>query len=246
MHDTRITLTSGMRERLAVGHGPDLQPVSNWDLTVLAGAGGWRSSVSDMLRFLGAAGTPPQSLLGDALRMSLAQRRPTGQAGLGIGLGWHLLDTKRGAVAWHNGGTGGYRSFIGLVPATGANVVVLSNTAADVDDIGLHWFDPGTPVTHPPPPRAAIEVETAILQRYAGRYELSPEFAVDVTHEDKALFVQATGQPRFPVFAASPTRFFLRVVDAEVEFTLDASGAATGLVLHQDGRATPGRRVTPR
>jgi D-alanyl-D-alanine-carboxypeptidase/D-alanyl-D-alanine-endopeptidase len=45
------------------------------------------------------------------------------------------------------------------------------------------------------------------------------------------------------VFAASPTRFFLRAVEAEVAFTQDASGAVTGLVLYQGGRETPGRRV---
>jgi hypothetical protein len=55
--------------------------------------------------------------------------------------------------------------------------------------------------------------------------------------------VQATGQQRFRVHPASPTRFFLREVEAEIEFTKDASGKVTGLVLYQGGRETPGRRV---
>lgn len=44
-------------------------------------------------------------------------------------------------------------------------------------------------------------------------------------------------------YAASPTRFFLKLVEAEVEFMADGSGAITGLVLHQGGSATPGRRL---
>jgi hypothetical protein len=76
-----------------------------------------------------------------------------------------------------------------------------------------------------------------------GRYELAPTFAIEVTREGDALFVQATNQPRFRAYAASPTRFFLRVVEAEVEFVRDASGAISGLVLFQGGRETPGRRV---
>ena len=83
----------------------------------------------------------------------------------------------------------------------------------------------------------------ATLQRYAGRYELAPTFVVEVTAEGDRLFVQATNQPRFRVYAASATRFFLKVVEAEVEFLTDSSGAVTGMVLHQGGRSTPGARL---
>jgi hypothetical protein len=48
--------------------------------------------------------------------------------------------------------------------------------------------------------------------------------------------VQLTGQPRFPVFAESETRFFLKVVDAQIEFANDDKGAVTSVTLHQGGR----------
>ena len=59
------------------------------------------------------------------------------------------------------------------------------------------------------------------------------------------LFAQATGQPRFEIFPASETRFFLRVVDAEIEFTPapTAGGRSPRLVLHQGGRDTLGERT---
>jgi hypothetical protein len=38
---------------------------------------------------------------------------------------------------WHNGGTGGYRSFVGFVRDSRAAVAVLANSAMDVDDIGV-------------------------------------------------------------------------------------------------------------
>ena len=37
-------------------------------------------------------------------------------------------------------------------------------------------------------------------------------------------------------------RFFLKVVDAQVEFTRDASGKVTGAILHQGGRSMPAPR----
>jgi hypothetical protein len=42
---------------------------------------------------------------------------------------------------WHNGGTYGFRSFAGFNPATKTGVVVLCNTFADNDDIGVHVLD---------------------------------------------------------------------------------------------------------
>jgi hypothetical protein len=59
-----------------------------------------------------------------------------------------------------------------------------------------------------------------------------------MTVEGNQLMTQATGQPRFPLFAESETEFFLKVVDAEVEFIRGARGEVTHLILHQGGRDT--------
>ena len=84
---------------------------------------------------------------------------------------------------------------------------------------------------------------TGILETYVGEYELAPTFSIVVTLEDGALFAQATGQQTFPIFAESETEFFLRVVDAQVSFTKDDSGAVTGMILHQNGANQPARKI---
>jgi D-alanyl-D-alanine-carboxypeptidase/D-alanyl-D-alanine-endopeptidase len=38
---------------------------------------------------------------------------------------------------WHNGGTGGYRSFVGFLPGSRVGAVVLSNSGNDVDPVGM-------------------------------------------------------------------------------------------------------------
>jgi hypothetical protein len=53
---------------------------------------------------------------------------------------------------------------------------------------------------------------------------------------------QITGQPKLELFASSETRFFLKVVDAQVEFYSDASGRVTHIVIHQGGRDTKALR----
>jgi hypothetical protein len=80
--------------------------------------------------------------------------------------------------------------------------------------------------------RPVAKVEGAVLDTYVGKYQLAPGFVLDVTREGDRLYVQATGQPRCRVHPASATRFFYRVVEAELEFAKDGSK----VVLTQNGR----------
>ena len=89
----------------------------------------------------------------------------------------------------------------------------------------------------------AVTVDAKILERYAGRYELAPEFILTITAENGKLFGQATGQGKLEMEIVSETRFSVRRVGAEVSFVVDAKGVVTGLVLHQGGRDTPGKRL---
>ena len=93
-----------------------------------------------------------------------------------------------------------------------------------------------------PADRTSISVPDKTLELYVGRYELAPQFVIAVTREGAHLYGQATGQPRFEMFATTPTEFFLKVVDAQVSFHTDKSGRADSLVLHQNGRDMPGKR----
>ena len=54
---------------------------------------------------------------------------------------------------------------------------------------------------------------------------------------------QATGQGKNEMFAEKDNFFFLKVVDAQVEFTKDANGKTDKLILHQNGRDTPAKKI---
>jgi hypothetical protein len=87
-----------------------------------------------------------------------------------------------------------------------------------------------------PPTRTEIKVSPAILAQYVGTYQVTPTFNFTYMLDGDQLVTQATGQQKFPVFAESQTRFFLKVVDAEVEFFTDDKGQVTHLMLYQNGR----------
>ncbi|HEV2670005.1 MAG TPA: serine hydrolase [Gemmatimonadales bacterium] len=238
MRETAITLSPALRARLAPGHDGDGKVVANWDLPTLAGAGALRSTARDMLTYLAANLDTTTGPLAGAMRDARTPRRDAGRPSMQIGLAWHILSRPAGNIVWHNGGTGGYRSYVGFDPVRRVGVVVLANVGnANVDDIGFHFLDETLPLQAPPPRRTEIALDSLVLARYVGEYEFAPTFHITVTREGAHLFVQATAQPRFPVYAESDSTFFLKVVDAQITFRPD------GMVLHQNGQHLPGRKV---
>jgi len=89
----------------------------------------------------------------------------------------------------------------------------------------------------------SVAVDPKSYDAYAGEYEVTPTFTVKVYKEGDKLMTQATGQPAFELFPESENKFFLRVVNAKVTFTRDEKGTVTGLIIHQGGRDTPGKKI---
>ncbi len=131
LSDTRIHLSDEQTNRLAQGHNHLGFPASPWHFEALAGAGALRSTVADMLAYLRAhrmalqAAPDPASVRSRALRHALTPQAETGRKNVRVGFGWHETIQDGHRIAWHNGGTGGFKSFVGLDRATGRGVVVL-------------------------------------------------------------------------------------------------------------------------
>jgi len=94
-----------------------------------------------------------------------------------------------------------------------------------------------------PAERQEIKLDPTLYDQYVGEYELAPGFFIVITREDGKLMGQATGQPKVELYPEAETKFFLKVVDGQVEFVKGADGKVTGLVLIQGGQRLPGRKV---
>jgi CubicO group peptidase (beta-lactamase class C family) len=245
MKSTSITLSEEQRGRLAVGHNEALEPVKNWDIDVLAGAGAIRSTANDMLAFAAAHLGLKKTPLDAAIVRMRASRRSAGPPGLDIAMAWHILNKTGTDLYWHNGGTGGYRSFLGFDLEAKRAVVVLCNTTLSNDDAGFHLLDSRAPLAmlKPAKVRKEIALDPKVLAAHTGEFALAPTFILTVTADGGKLFAQATGQGRAELFAESETEFFYKIVDAQITFNRDGEGKTTGLVLHQAGRDIPGARV---
>jgi len=84
--------------------------------------------------------------------------------------------------------------------------------------------------------RVAIAVPAAVLNLYAGTYQLQPGFDLQVTLEGGQLMAQATGQGKFPLSAESPTKFFFEAAGIVMTFVMEASGALSHMEFEQGGR----------
>lgn len=240
MKSTGVTLSPAMKARMAVGHGPNLNPVPNWDIAALAGAGALRSTANDMLTFLAANLGYTKTPLADAMADEISIRRSAGAPNMEIAYNW-LIQTKDGrSIIWHNGGTGGYRSYVGFDPKTRVGVVVLANvsTTEGPDDIGRHLLDTSYPLLQVAPPKAhtEISVDPKTYDKLIGSYQIVPGAVMTITREGDALFGQLSGQGKLQLFPEGERKFFVKVVDAQVTFDGDAQGKITQLVLHQNGR----------
>jgi len=91
--------------------------------------------------------------------------------------------------------------------------------------------------------RETAQIDPKIFIDYVGEYELAPGFTITVTTENDRLIAQGTGQPAVELFPESETKFFLKEVEAQVDFVRDEQGKVTHLILNQGGRQTRGNKV---
>jgi CubicO group peptidase (beta-lactamase class C family) len=245
MRDFTTTLTPDQRARFAAGHARGGERNKPWTIGYLAGAGAIVASLDDMQRLAEAClGRGPRAVVA---AVTEAQRpRREFDRGMRVGLHWIAMPRPDSSlVHWHNGGTGGFRSWLGCNRTTGRAAVVLTNANVGVDDLGLHLVDPSAPLNPPTAPvrRTVIAVDTVTMDGLVGRYAVTPAFVITVTREGEKLYGTATGQPRFEMLAETAEKWFVKVVDAGIEFERGADGAVVGATFVQGGARLKARRV---
>jgi hypothetical protein len=90
-----------------------------------------------------------------------------------------------------------------------------------------------------PGERKEITLDTKLLSRYAGAYQMEQGPVNLITLDGNQLSTRLGNQAALPIFPQSETIFFLKAVDAQLEF----SGDASQVTLHQNGRDLVGKRL---
>ena len=233
MRDTAIVLPSSMQSRFAAGHDQDGNVVHSWHLDAFAPAGGIRSTMSDMLKYLRCnMGSGP---LANAC-IHAQKPRAALPGGSRIGLIW--MTDPQGTI-WHNGATGGYRSIVAISADHKRGVIALSN-GAPVDDIAWHVLDPKRPLAQFEN-AATAQLPRAQLPEYEGVFDVivrGKTVSMTVANDGKNLTAQLSGQSALRIYPALKDQFLYHEVDAEIDFQRDTGGRIIALNLYQNGATT--------
>lgn len=141
MHDTREYLRAQDSARFAKGYDNG-QYAAPWNFKAFMGAGGIRSTAEDMLLYAQAQLGTATSPLNNDIQIT---HKPTFTKGATtVAMGWHIIKPGDDELLFHNGGTGGYRSYLAVNPKKKFAVVMLSNTTISVDELGnslMKWLE---------------------------------------------------------------------------------------------------------
>jgi CubicO group peptidase (beta-lactamase class C family) len=89
-----------------------------------------------------------------------------------------------------------------------------------------------------------VKVDPATYEAFVGKYDYGEGKAIlTVSREGNRLFAQLTGQPKFEIYPKSPTEFFWKVVDAQVQFVKDDAGKVTKAIHHQGGQTLEAPKI---
>ena len=215
------------------------------NMTVPFSAGALYSTVLDLYKWdqaLHAGKLLPANLLQQmvAPHVPIAPKSKTH-----YGFGWMISNPFGHHEIWHEGGIQGFTSVNSWFPQDDAYIIVLDNmtspqVATVAHSLAAILFGQNYQV---PKSYTAISLPPAALQKFIGQYQLAPKFILTIRRNGDQLESQATGQPSVPIYPASKTKFFLKVVNAQITFVENAKGQVTSLVLHQNGRNLPAKKI---
>ena len=86
-------------------------------------------------------------------------------------------------------------------------------------------------------------IDPKVLDGYVGRYQVSPNVVSTVTNENGHLFAQAGPAPKIELFPETARDFFLKVVDTQFTFEVDAQGRTTAVIQHMNGKDQRAPRI---
>ena len=224
------------------------RPAKNWNMTWAGGAGNLYSTARDLYRW--NEGIFNGNLLSEN---SIKSAHTPGKLNDGsqhdYGFGWSNSKYRGMDRVSHNGGLDGYTAHLARFPEHNTTIVVLANampTRGDInpDKLGAQLAEIFLWEHMPPRPPHRIDksVDVTKLDGYLGNYDYGSKI-LTVTREGGQLYAQLTDQQRFAIYPESRSHFFLKVVDAEIDFHIGETGRATHVTHHQNDRTFDAQRL---
>lgn len=206
-----------------------------WDSAVSYAAGAIWSTTGDMYKWSKAVANK-QIISSDSWNAAFTPHLEH------YGYGW-FIDTLFGKkYVMHSGGLPGFMAYFCYYPDEDATIILLSNEG---------WFDEGLTninanlsaiLFHQPyelmQNHTEIKLPVSVLKQYVGEYAFDKKHHAFVTLENDTLQIAAPAGnlPKSPLLAKDSTNFWLKIIDARIEFVKGADGNVTSLISHYNGK----------
>lgn len=162
------------------------------------------------------------------------------------GYGWFIKQRNEEKSIEHSGGIDGFQSDEIYFPQQGIFIATLYNSLNEGgSDMGFMALDNDiATVSLGRELNREISVDTSLLKQYVGIYESDPQHPAEITLENGQLQMEAKegGLPKSPLFAKSANIFFLKAIDAEIEFVKNRN-KVTELIVHFNGQNQVAKKV---
>jgi CubicO group peptidase (beta-lactamase class C family) len=229
--------------RIAPGHQSNTLPASPWDFAVdMAGVGGVRATLPDMVRYVEAQLGLREAAITPALAKTQAPVA-TVTGGPPMAINWIIAAVNGRTLHVHDGGTGGFSASVGFDRAGKRGYVLLSDTSltevGGFASFGPHLLDPSVPAGAP---RLVATPDPKLIEALVGRYRLQSGLLMELRKKGSALTIQATGQSEFEMGYDSAGDFYALQFDASLRPTRKADGSYT-FTWSQLGGAQPAERI---
>jgi CubicO group peptidase (beta-lactamase class C family) len=229
-------LPAGLKSEAASGHLREGQTVPNlWNTYPESAAKGLWTTAPDFAAFLSdllqaAMGKPGKVLSSGAARVMLSpQVENFGFGFLVEGMGDDIQFNLRGK-------TRGFACYMVLYPAKGQGAVIMTNSDNGfflIQEILAAFAEVYKWPHYKPEEKPVLRLAPESYQQYIGRYEVNPNYVLDVTREDYYLVIRPTGQSPTRFYAESQTLFYSTDPYIRIQFLSDRMNGVDSLVLWQ-------------
>jgi len=141
----------------------------------------------------------------------------------------------------------GYSALMVVYPSRGQGVAVMANSDNSlylneeiVRAVASNYDWPH----FQPQEKTPYRLPGEIYQEYVGRYEVNPNYYLDVQHQDYYLIVHPSGQIPTRFYAETKSTFFAIDPFSQIQFLRDEAGKVTGLVLRQKRIRVEAKKVS--
>ena len=206
-----------------------------WDSTVTYAAGGIFSTTGDLYKWAQAIGG--KQILSPASWKAMLTPGPDK-----YGYGVYIDSLYQKQTIAHGGGIPGFIAYLCYYPAEDVTIILLNNygwfndafDGINADLSAIIFNKPYKLLTD----HANKKLPDDVLKKYVGQYDFDKKHHVYITLENGSLQMEAPqgGLPKSPLFAEDPTNFYLKIINATIEFVKDGSGNITGLIAHHNGK----------